>query len=173
MAEPYVGEIRMFAGTFAPRGWADADGQLLPVSSNNALFSLYGTIYGGDGRTTFGLPDMRGRLPLHEGNGPGLSDRRLGSKGGSETVTVTLAQLPSHNHQVRCIDSPAGSAVPTDHYWAQSQQTSYFQTAGTRESMGGQPNTTNTGGGQSHTNLMPTITIRFIVSLLGVYPSRS
>ncbi|MEQ9567295.1 MAG: tail fiber protein, partial [Pseudomonadales bacterium] len=98
MSEPFVGEIRMFAGNFAPRGWAYCDGQLLAVSQNDALFSLLGTIYGGDGRTTFGLPDMRGRIPLHAGTGPGLSPRRLGSKSGSEKETLTVNQLASHSH---------------------------------------------------------------------------
>lgn len=98
MSEPYVGEIRMFAGTFAPRGWAYCDGQLLAVSQNDVLFSLLGTIYGGDGRTTFGLPDLRSRIPLHQGIGPGLSPRRLGSRGGSESETLTANQLPSHSH---------------------------------------------------------------------------
>ena len=98
MSEPFFGEIRLFAGTFAPRGWAFADGQLLAIASNNALFSLYGTYYGGDGRTTFGLPDLRGRIPLHTGQGPGLSNRKLGAEGGRETVTINQNQLPTHNH---------------------------------------------------------------------------
>ena len=100
MSEPFVGEIRMFAGNFAPRGWAFCDGQLLAVSQNDALFSLLGTIYGGDGRTTFGLPDLRGRVPIHAGSGPGLSPRRLGAKAGAENVTLTVNQLPSHSHRL-------------------------------------------------------------------------
>ncbi|HZD04287.1 MAG TPA: tail fiber protein, partial [Longimicrobiales bacterium] len=101
MSEPFVGEIRMFAGNFAPRGWAFCDGQLLAVSQNDALFSLLGTIYGGDGRTTFGLPDCRGRIPLHAGSGPGLTPRALGSKGGAGKVTLTVNQLPSHTHPLQ------------------------------------------------------------------------
>ena len=97
MSEPFVGEIRMFAGNFAPQGWAYCDGQLLAVSSNDALFSLLGTIYGGDGRTTFGLPDLRGRIPIHTGTGPGLSQRRLGSKSGTEKETLTVNELPAHH----------------------------------------------------------------------------
>ena len=93
MSDPFIGEIRMFGGNFAPRGWAFCEGQLLSVNQNDALFSLLGTIYGGDGRTTFGLPDMRGRVPVHMGQGPGLSDRRLGSKGGEENVTLTVNQI--------------------------------------------------------------------------------
>ena len=109
MSEPFVGEIRMFAGNFAPRGWAFCDGQLLAVSQNDALFSLLGTIYGGDGRTTFGLPDMRGRIPIHAGHGPGLSERRLGAKGGAEQVTLTVNQMPSHGHPARA-DTAIGTS---------------------------------------------------------------
>jgi microcystin-dependent protein len=114
MSEPYVGEIRMFAGNFAPRGWAFCDGQLLAVAQNDALFSLLGTIYGGDGRTTFGLPDLRGRVPIHAGSGPGLSPRRLGEKGGQEDVTLSLNELPQHDHMLigsntdASTDEPAG-----------------------------------------------------------------
>ncbi|MFY1113097.1 MAG: tail fiber protein, partial [Methanosarcinaceae archaeon] len=99
-SEPFIGEIRMFAGNFAPRGWAFCDGQLLPISQNTALFSILGTTYGGDGRTTFGLPDLRGRVPVHAGSGPGLSTVRLGDTGGAETVTLSQAQMPSHNHTI-------------------------------------------------------------------------
>ena len=99
-SEPFIGEIRMFAGNFAPRGWAFCDGQLLPISQNTALFSILGTTYGGDGRTTFGLPDLRGRVPVHAGRGPGLSDIRLGQKGGAETSTLTVANMPNHNHDI-------------------------------------------------------------------------
>lgn len=99
--EPYIGEISMFGGNFAPRGWAFCDGQLLPIAQNTALFSLLGTIYGGDGRTTFALPDLRGRVPVHSGNGPGLSDYRVGQRGGSERIILTINQIPSHNHSVK------------------------------------------------------------------------
>ena len=96
--DPFLAEIVMFGGNFNPRGWAFCDGQLLPIAQNQALFSLLGTIYGGDGRTTFALPGLRGRTPIHAGRGPGLTDRRLGSRGGSETVTLNTTQIPSHNH---------------------------------------------------------------------------
>ena len=112
--EPFVGEIRMFAGNFAPRGWAFCDGQLLSVSDNDALFSLLGTIYGGDGRTTFGLPDLRGRIPIHAGQGSGLSNRRLGSKGGAEQVTVTVNQTPTHTHDWKATDGLAQNDSPAN-----------------------------------------------------------
>jgi microcystin-dependent protein len=104
MSEPFIAEIRIFAGNFAPRGWAFCDGQLLPISQNTALFSLIGTTYGGDGRTTTALPNLQGRAPMHPGRGPGLTERRLGQKGGVETVTLSEAQMPNHNHQWQTSD---------------------------------------------------------------------
>ena len=101
MSDPFVGEIRMFAGSFAPRSYALCDGQLMAVSQNDALFSLLGTMYGGDGRTTFGLPELRGRVPIHQGQGPGLSNRRIGQRSGSETATVSVAQMPGHTHALQ------------------------------------------------------------------------
>ena len=109
MSDPFLAEIVMFGGNFAPRGWAFCDGQLLAISSNTALFSLLGTTYGGDGRTTFGLPELRGRFAMHPGNGPGLSSRKLGQKGGSERVTLAITNLPSHTHQLRCNSGAADS----------------------------------------------------------------
>jgi microcystin-dependent protein len=171
MSEPFVGEIRMFAGNFAPRGWAFCDGQLLAVSQNDALFSLLGTIYGGDGRTTFGLPDMRGRIPLHAGTGPGLSERRLGSKGGSENETITTNQLASHTHDFNAVttagtgDSPAGKMTatpPTARLYRATAPNVNFNSN----------SISNTGGSRSHTNLMPTLCIHFILALVGIYPSR-
>jgi microcystin-dependent protein len=106
MSDPFVGEIRMFAGNFAPRGWAFCNGQLIPISQNTALFSLLGTTYGGDGRSTFALPDLRGRVPLHAGQGSGLSDYPLGSRGGSEQVVLTTAQLPAHSQPKADSDRP-------------------------------------------------------------------
>ena len=112
MSEPFLGEIRMFAGSFAPRGWALCDGQLLSVDQNDALFSLFGTFYGGDGRTTFGLPDLRGRLPIHYGAGPGLSDRRMGAKAGREEVTLTSTQVAGHTHTLTVSADAGTSAAP-------------------------------------------------------------
>ncbi|TNJ39618.1 phage tail protein [Phaeobacter sp. B1627] len=171
MAEPFVGEIRMFAGTFAPRGWAFCDGQLLAVSQNDALFSLLGTIYGGDGRTTFGLPDLRGRLPIHAGTGPGLTPRRLGSRSGSETVTLTTNQLPSHSHTFNAIRQPAVSTSPQDHLAAEGVGVNFYTEADQDTNMASAM-ITHTGGSRSHTNLMPFLCLHFIVALFGIYPSR-
>lgn len=173
MSEPFVGEIRMFAGNFAPRGWAFCDGQLLAVSQNDALFSLLGTIYGGDGRTTFGLPDLRGRVPIHAGNGPGLSSRALGSKGGAENETLTTNQLPSHTHDLRVTSEVADStASPANQRPATGVGLNLYTTDfGTSVNLASST-IANTGGSQSHTNLMPTLCVNFIIALVGIYPSR-
>lgn len=171
MSEPFVGEIRMFAGNFAPRGWAFCDGQLLAVSQNDALFSLLGTIYGGDGRTTFGLPDMRGRIPIHAGHGPGLSERRLGAKGGAEKVTLTVNQLPSHTHPLQASTELAQQASPQGNVLARTLTFDLYRQATPTSSMASS-SITGTGGSRSHTNLMPFLCIHFIIALVGIYPSR-
>ena len=173
MSEPFVGEIRMFAGNFAPRGWAFCDGQLLAVSQNDALFSLLGTIYGGDGRTTFGLPDLRGRIPLHAGTGPGLSPRRLGSKAGAEKVTLTTNQLASHTHDLRANTALATDAVAdVTKVLSKGDDLRMYRPAEATANMANSA-ITATGGSQSHTNLMPTLCIHFIIALVGIYPSRN
>ncbi|WP_019962361.1 phage tail protein [Woodsholea maritima] len=171
MSDPYVGEIRMFAGNFAPRGWAFCDGQLLAVSQNDALYSLLGTIYGGDGRTTFGLPDMRGRIPLHQGRGPGLSERRLGSKGGAEKVTLTVNQMPSHTHNIRANTQPGDSDSPAGRVFAETASTPIY--AEDNPSVNFNSETiTQTGGSRAHYNMQPSICVNFIIALFGIYPSR-
>jgi len=172
MSEPFVGEIRMFAGNFAPRGWAFCDGQLLAVSQNDALFSLLGTIYGGDGRTTFGLPDMRGRIPNHAGSGPGLSPRRLGAKLGTENETLTTNQLPSHSHVFQASTAAGTQSSNNGQYLASSANVRVFRPAGANSTL---LNTSvnNTGGSRSHSNLMPFLCVNFIISLFGIYPSRN
>lgn len=171
MSEPFVGEIRMFAGNFAPRGWAFCDGQLISVSQNDALFSLLGTIYGGDGRTTFGLPDLRGRLPLHRGNGPGLSERRIGSKGGTEKVTLTVNQLPSHRHSPKGSSATASDRSPTSGGALGVSTEPIYTNRLAPAQMSGE-SISNVGGSRSHTNLMPFLCVHFIISLYGIYPSR-
>ena len=171
MSEPFVGEIRMFAGNFAPRGWAFCDGQLLAVSQNDALFSLLGTIYGGDGRTTFGLPDVRGRVPIHAGSGPGLSPRRLGAKGGAENVTLTVNQLPSHTHALRASVNPATTPNPQGEVLGETLTDRVYRADDTDVNMAS-ASVSNVGGSRSHTNLMPFLCINFIIALFGIYPSR-
>ena len=172
MSEPFVGEVRMFAGNFAPRGWAFCDGQLLAVSQNDALFSLLGTIYGGDGRTTFGLPDLRGRTPIHAGQGPGLSNRRLGAKAGAENVTLTVNQLPAHNHTALQANSQTATDLAgNNEVNAQSTVDVYVDEVANLNMNSGA--VTAVGGSNSHTNLMPFLCIHFIIALVGIYPSRN
>lgn len=171
MSEPFVGEIRMFAGNFAPRGWAFCDGQLLAVSQNDALFSLLGTIYGGDGRTTFGLPDMRGRIPIHAGQGPGLSMHKLGQKSGSERETLTVDQLSSHSHQLFGTGQTADTTDPGNNIPAQSTTITRFTTAAPDNQLASTA-AANIGGSQPHSNTMPFLCVHFIIALFGIYPSR-
>ncbi|SNR78318.1 phage tail protein [Lutibacter flavus] len=168
-ANPFVGQIEMFTGNFAPSGWAFCNGQLMAVSENDALFSILGTIYGGDGRTTFGLPDLRGRLPMHPGNGPGLTPRRLGQKGGLEQNYLTTNQLPSHNHGLRAkeegnTDDPNGNVVA-------GSGTQSFGTAS--DATMNNTAISNTGGGLPVNNMQPFECANFVIALFGVYPSRS
>ena len=172
MADPFVGEIRMFAGSFAPQGWAFCDGQLLTVSQNDALFSLFGTIYGGDGRTTFGLPDLRGRVPIHAGSGPGLSPRSLGSALGSETEALAIPTLTNHSHTYQASEHIADEAHPTGNVLAQPAAASPYFPAVPSVGLAAAA-VSNVGEGQSHQNVMPFLCVNFIVALFGVYPSRN
>ena len=173
MADPFIGEIRMFAGDFAPRNWSFCDGALLPISSNTALFSLLGTTYGGDGRTTFALPDLRGRLPLHPGSGPGLSTRHLGQRGGTEDETLTANQIPSHTHSMQASSNLGNAPSPSTRVTAMSSSFDAF----IDETPGGAALATEAvataGGSQPHTNLQPYLCINFIIALQGIFPSRS
>ncbi len=180
--EGTIGEVRIFAGNFAPRAWAFCEGQLLPISQNTALFSIIGTIYGGDGRTTFALPDLRGRTAIGPGNGPGLSSYREGQKGGVETVTLNLTQIPSHNHLASGTVKPMAKNGQPDESNPGGQFPSsltnstegYAETPNTM--MGESPVTisvNNNGGGQSHENRQPWLAIYYIICLQGVFPSRS
>jgi len=172
MSEPFVGQITMFAGNFAPQGWAFCDGQLLAVSQNDALFSLLGTIYGGDGRTTFGLPDLRGRVPIHQGTGPGMTGRVIGAKSGTETQAVATAHLPPHNHPFHASTDYAGDLSPAGNVTATSTGAALYGGSGAAQDLNAQA-ITNTGGSQPHNNLMPFLCIHFIIALFGVYPSRT
>ncbi len=172
MSQPFIGEIKMFAGTFAPRSYAECDGQLLAISQNDALFSLFGTIYGGDGRQTFGLPDLRGRIPEHHGTGPGLAPRNLGARGGVESVTLTTNQLPTHRHQWKATSAPANGGSPAGGLLSQSQPDIYIDNIDDGSENLNSNSVARVGGSNSHTNLMPFQCITFIVALTGIYPSR-
>jgi microcystin-dependent protein len=167
MAQPYVGEIRMFAGNFAPAGWMFCEGQLLPISENETLFQLIGTTYGGDGQSTFALPDLRGRVPLHFGNGFNLAET-----GGAEEITLTVNQIPAHTHPLFCSSGgQSTSADPQGGVWAPSDATQY--STGVADVQMGNPAITSdpTGGSQPHTNFQPYLCINFIISMFGIFPS--
>jgi microcystin-dependent protein len=171
--DPFIGEVKLFAGAFAPRGWAFCDGQLLAINQNTALFSIIGTTYGGDGRTTFALPDLRGRVPLGPRRGAGLSDYREGQKGGVEHVTLTTSQMPNHSHSLNADTNAGTTNVPTNHILA---NTAAFDNEYSTQSPNTTMNTTaigNTGGNQSHENRQPFLAINYIIAVQGVFPSRS
>lgn len=175
MSEPFVAEIRIFAGNFAPRGWAFCNGQLLPIAQNTALFSLIGTTYGGDGRTTTALPNLEGRAPMHPGRGPGLTDKRLGERGGVETVTLSEAQMPNHNHTMQANANPGDLQIPNNQRsLARTQPGFAWQDATTANlvDMASQA-LPSAGGSQAHNNMQPYLAINFIIALVGLYPSRS
>ena len=174
MSEPFIAEIRIFAGNFAPRGWAFCDGQLLPISQNTALFSLIGTTYGGDGRTTTALPNLQGRAPMHPGRGPGLTSRHLGEQVGTETVTLTEAQIPSHTHTLMGANSRASASSPANNLFNRSTGEMAYQSDTTTNLTTLAPETvTTTGSSQPHNNMQPYLAINFIIALVGLYPSRS
>lgn len=170
--DAYLGEIMLVGYNFCPRGTTEADGGLLAISSNQALFSLYGTFYGGDGRTTFGLPDLRGRSPIGFGQSPGLSDIRIGEKGGAETHTLTTAQIPSHNHEVNATNTDGDKAGPGGKILAVDLGSLQFSQGAANRKMA--PNMIdNTGDGQSFNLRDPYIGLRYCVALVGTFPSRN
>ena len=171
MSEPFIAEIRIFAGNFAPRGWAFCNGQLLPISQNTALFSLIGTTYGGDGRTTTALPNMEGRAPMHQGRAPGLPSRRLGQRGGTETVTLTEAQLPNHSHSLFASTLIADETQPASNVTFGRARSLAYATGTANTSMAYQT-ITDSGGSQAHNNMQPYLAMNFIIALQGLYPSR-
>jgi microcystin-dependent protein len=173
MADPFVAEIRVFAFTFAPRGWAFCDGQLLPISQNTALFSLLGTTYGGDGKSTFALPDLQGRVPMHPGQGPGLSLHDLGEQNGTEFVTLLESEMPAHGHVLNANAAPGNRTSPAGNSLARTSGAAPYAPAGT-------PNVTldpsalaPNGGDQLHNNMQPYLTVNFCIALQGVFPPRT
>jgi len=169
---PFIGEVQWFAGNFAPRGWAFCNGQLLPIAQYSALFSILGTTYGGDGRTTFALPDVRGRVIMHQGSGPGLSTRRLGERSGTETATLNVNQIPSHNHALRASSGAATEVSPTGNVLASPGRTRLYD-SGTSNTNMNSSSIANTGGNQSHNNMQPFNTLSCIIALQGIFPSRN
>ncbi|KZL12669.1 Phage Tail Collar Domain protein [Pseudovibrio axinellae] len=172
MSEPFIAEIRIFAGNFAPRSWAFCNGQLLPIAQNTALFSLIGTTYGGDGRTTTALPNLQGRAPMHPGRGPGLTSRRLGQFAGAETTALSETQLPKHLHSAMSTPDLADSAEPSNKVVAITPGEFRFSSKLTSEDLSSEALQT-AGGSQSHNNMQPFIAINYIIALQGLYPSRS
>lgn len=175
MSEPFIAEVRIFAGNFAPRGWAFCDGQLLPIAQNTALFSLIGTTYGGDGRTTTALPNLQDRSPMHPGRGPGLTSRRLGENVGSETVTLTESQMPAHSHILRGGTGGGVPGAPTNISAIDTSRaglTAYQSNISSNLVNLASESLAVTGGGQPHTNVQPYLTLNFIIALQGLYPSR-
>lgn len=163
MADPFLSEIRMGAFNFAPRGWALCDGQLLPINQNQGLFSLLGTTFGGDGRTTFALPDLRGRTPIHVGGG-----YTLGNRGGATSHTLTEAELPTHNHQISASSNAPGVTQPTNAFFASGGPQVY---APTPDAVMNAAGASAVGGSQSHENMPPYLVVNFIVALQGIFPS--
>lgn len=174
MAQPYVGEIRMFAGNFAPAGWMFCDGQLLPISENEVLFQLIGTTYGGDGESTFALPNMQSRIPIHMGTGPDGTTYQLAEQAGTEQETLTVQQIPSHNHAVLANGNSGGGTSPQGSYLARNASADFYidDTSGGLVSLN--TNTISpTGGSQPHNNVQPFLCINFIISLFGIFPSQT
>lgn len=175
MADPFVAEIRIFGFSFAPRGWAFCNGQILPISQNTALFSLLGTTYGGNGQSTFALPNMQGNSPMHPGQGPGLSLHDLGEQAGSETVTLLVSEMPVHNHNIQTHNLDAGglqNPAPTVILAKSAQGSGYQTTVTPTKPMAPQALSPN-GSSFPHNNLMPYLVLNFCIALQGVFPPRT
>jgi microcystin-dependent protein len=170
MADPFVAEIRIVGFNFAPQGWAFCDGTLIPISQNTALFSLLGTSYGGNGTTLFALPNLRGKAPIHWGQGPGLSDRSIGESGGSETVTLTMNEMPAHAHAIAATSAPADRSNPASSVLATPADPTY--TAQAANTVTNPTTLAVEGGTQPHNNLQPYLALNFVIALQGIFPSR-
>ena len=175
MSDPFVAEIRMFGGNFAPRGWAFCNGQILSIAQNTALFSLLGTTYGGNGQTTFALPNLQDRSPMHQGQGPGLTDRVLGETSGSQTVTLLASEMPAHAHQPQADASASGQASPAGATWGaggRGRPPAYAANPAPAAALSPQALAT-IGGSQPHNNRSPYLGVSFIIALQGIFPSRN
>jgi microcystin-dependent protein len=172
MADPFVAEIRIFPFNFAPKGWAWCDGQLMPLSQNTALFSLLGTTYGGNGKSTFALPDLQGRAPMHPGQGPGLSLHDLGETGGIEAVTLLESEMPVHTHQLRASGEDANDDDPPNAAWAGSVGVGLYKAPDNNMTNMAFQALPPAGGSQPHNNMMPYLTCYFCIALQGVFPPR-
>jgi len=172
MSEPFVAEIRIFGFNFAPVGWAQCEGQLLPIAQNAAVFSLLGTSFGGDGRSTFGLPNLQGNAPMHWGNGAGLSVRDIGETEGEATITLTSSQIPAHTHPVECNTGDGDDYGPPGRVWAPDAAANNEYATSTDSHMAPAAISTQ-GGGLPHNNLQPYLVMNFCIALEGLFPSRS
>ncbi|MDU0458436.1 MAG: tail fiber protein [Geobacteraceae bacterium] len=172
MADPYVAEIRVFPFNFAPRGWAFCQGQLMPISQNTALFSLLGTTYGGDGKSTFALPNLQGTVPMHHGQGPGLSYHDLGESQGSEAVTLISSEMPLHSHPVPCIDTEEGALAAGTVFARSAPERPPAYSANAPDVVMSPSALTPAGGGLPHNNMSPYLTLNFCIALQGVFPPR-
>ena len=173
MSEPFLAEIRIVGFNFAPRGYANCDGQILPITQNQSLFSLLGTTYGGDGRSNFALPDLRGRTPIHAGQGPSLSNRNLGSKGGGQSHTLQVNEMPQHQHQAMASSTDGDAPVPNGFLLARSVNQPYIDPAGQILADLRAGTIANAGAFQGHANEQPYLALNFVIALAGLFPSRN
>lgn len=177
MSNPFLAEVRIFTGNFAPKGWAQCDGQLMSISQNTALFSLLGTTYGGDGKSNFALPNLQGSAPMQAGQGPGLSLRDLGETAGEQTVTLLQTEMPAHTHTAMAASSPdqTNPALPTPNAWASGQKGfgNFYAPSGANNVQMNPFGTSIAGGSQPHNNMQPFLGLMFIIALQGVFPARS
>jgi microcystin-dependent protein len=172
MIDPFIGTVMGFGGNFPPRGWATCSGQILSIAQNTALFSLLGTTYGGNGQTTFALPDLRGRIPIHMGQGPGLTNRNLGETGGTPTVTLNILQLPAHSHSVNVNAGLAVSPNPANNFFAATPAFNQYADPVGNTNLNASA-ISSVGGSQPHENMQPYLALTYVIAIEGVFPSRN